>query len=124
MSQIITTLDTSIDIIRDRLVEDIFELERKISSPILQEQLLINAQNEDEKKDIIESVLDLSIIRRKLENAILEIIAKRLKRLEPQIKEGIDYLNDAIDNLDTSVNILSFINSLTGLIARVVALAI
>ena len=124
MNQITTKSDSSVDIIRDRLVEDIFNLEIKLNSPVVQDKLLKNAKTKDEKIDIIESVLDLSMVRRKLENAMLETIAKRLKRLEPQIQEGIDSLNDAIDNLENSTNILSLINSLTGLIARVITLAI
>ena len=124
MNQNTTKSDSSVDIIRDRLVEDIFNLEIKLNSTVVQDKLLKNAKTKDEKIDIIESVLDLSMVRRKLENAMLETIAKRLKRLEPQIQEGIDSLNDAIDNLENSTNILSLINSLTGLIARVITLAI
>ena len=124
MNQITTKSDSSVDIIRDRLVEDIFNLEIKLNSPVVQDKLLKNAKTKDEKIDIIESVLDLSMVRRKLENAMLETIAKRLKRLEPQIQEGIDSLNDAIDNLENSTNILSLINSLTGLRKTMVAVTL
>ena len=107
---------------RDHLVASIFQLEIEIISNNVQDRLLKNAENQNEKKEIIESILDLSLSRRKLESEILERIALRLERLEPEIQKGIDNLNKAIKQVDTNIDFLSFINALTGVITRVIGL--
>ncbi|MBW4510277.1 MAG: hypothetical protein KME64_27715 [Scytonematopsis contorta HA4267-MV1] len=106
---------------RDQLVEKIFQLEILLNSPGVLAKLQEGA-DKNTKIKIIESVLDLSLARRRLENALIEKIATQLKRLEPEIQKGIDNLDRAINEMDEANNILNFINILTGIIARVVGL--
>ncbi len=106
---------------RDQLVEKIFQLEILLNSPGVLAKLQEGA-DKNTKIKIIESVLDLSLARRRLENTLIEKIATQLKRLEPEIQKGIDNLDRAINEMDEANDILNFINILTGIIARVVGL--
>lgn len=106
----------SIEELRNKFIEDIFKLEILLNSANL------NFPNETQQINFIESRTDLSVLRRKLENRILESIATQLKRLESEFKNGIEELEKSIQESKNTVKVIESINKLTGIIARILVI--
>lgn len=56
-----------------------------------------------------------------LENATLKDIEASLKLQEPQLNEGINDLDDALQDVNNTVNILQAVNTVTSIVARIVS---
>jgi hypothetical protein len=111
----------SIDEIRNQIIDDINRLELRLNASDVQIEIEKNA-NENQKRQFINERTDLSVVRIKLENTILERIAVRLKNLEPEIKKGITELDQAIQELENTVGVIEAIKNLTSIIARILVI--
>jgi hypothetical protein len=89
----------------------------------------VNVQEKFEKeKDIVKKQkflderTDVTVCRVKLEGAILEKIAARLKCLEKDLNEGLAELAKAVADVENTVAILTTMKNVTGLVARILVL--
>ncbi|RUR86628.1 hypothetical protein ACF3DV_14500 [Chlorogloeopsis fritschii PCC 9212] len=111
----------SIAKVLEEFLRKIRECELKLNSPEIQNQFE-KETDVAKKRKFLDERTDLSILRVKLETAILEKIAARLKCLEQDLKEGIEGLNQAINDVENTVNILTTIKNVTGIIARILVI--
>ncbi|MHC5611925.1 MAG: hypothetical protein ACYTXA_13145 [Nostoc sp.] len=74
------------------------------------------------KRKFIDERTDLSVLRVKLETTVLEKIAARLKCLEEDLNEGLEALTKSIDDVQNTVDILTTIKNVTGLVARILVI--
>ena len=104
--------------LRDEIVDKLRNLEIALNSSKIQ-TLIENEKDSDIKAAFLRERTDIIVARVKLETAILERISLRLKQLEPDIKTGIKDLENEVKKLKNTIDFLSIINRVTGLLAKV-----
>lgn len=104
--------------LRDEIVEKLRNLEIALNSSKIQ-TLMENEKDSAIKEAFVRERTDIIVARVKLENAILEQISIRLKQLEPDIKAGIKDLENEAKKLKSTIEFMSIINRVTGLLAKV-----
>ena len=104
--------------LRDEIVDKLRNLEIALNSSKIQ-TLIENEKDPDLKEAFVREKTDIIVARVKLENAILERISVRLKQLEPDIKTCIKDLENEVKKLKNTIDFLSIINRVTGLLAKV-----
>lgn len=104
--------------LRDEIVDKLRNLEIALNSSKIQ-TLIDNEKDFAIKAAFLRERTDIIVARVKLENAILERISLRLKQLESDIKAGIKDLENEVKKLKSTIDFLSIINRVTGLLAKV-----
>jgi hypothetical protein len=102
----------------DEMLRKLYDCELELYSAKIQEKF---EQETDiaKKRKFLDERNDVSFCRAKLEGAILEKIAARIKCLEEDLNEGLEELNKAIDAVENTVVILTAIKNVTGIVARI-----
>ncbi|MEH2151483.1 hypothetical protein [Nostoc sp.] len=112
---------TEIDRVRAKFIDRIRECELDLNSSQIQN--IFEAEKDIAKKrKFIDDRTDLSVLRLKLETVVLEKIAIRLKYFEDDLNEGIDDLKKSIKSVNKTVEILTTIKNITGIIARILVI--
>ncbi|MFN6481937.1 MULTISPECIES: hypothetical protein [unclassified Nostoc] len=111
----------TIDKFREEVINKLRDCELKLYSAEIQNKF---EQQTDtaKKRKFIDERIDLSVLRVKLESATLEKIAARLKCLEEDLNDGLEALAKSIDNVQNTVDILTTIKNVTGLVARILVI--
>ena len=104
--------------LREKLVNELMALELVLYSSEVQ-SVIEAEKNLDIKAALIRERTDVVVARVKLENAVLERISARLKQLEPDLKTGISNLENEVKKISNTLSILSIINRVTGLVAKI-----
>ncbi|MEH2174313.1 hypothetical protein [Nostoc sp.] len=120
-SKITPEENTSIARDFEEILKRIKNIEFNLNLPEIQ-QKFENEKDESRKRDFLEQRKNIAILRSQLETAALEEIAANLKKLEPDLLKGIEDLTQAIDKVDNTVNILTTLQNVTGIIRRVLSL--
>lgn len=102
----------------DEILRKLRECEIELYSAKIQEKFEKETDIEKKRKFLDERT-DISVCRVRLEGAILEKIAARLKCLEKDLNEGLENLRNAINAVNDTVEILATMKNITGLIARI-----
>lgn len=110
-----------IDRVRAKFIDRIRECELELNSSKM--QFIFEAETDIAKKrKFIDDRTDLSVLRLKLETVVLEKIAARLKCFEDDLNEGINDLRESINSVNKTVDILTTIKNVTGIIARILVI--
>ncbi|MEH2118745.1 hypothetical protein [Nostoc sp.] len=104
----------------EEILKKIRNIELNLNSPEMQ-QKFENEKDESRKRDFVEQRKNIAILRSQLETAALEKIAASLKKLEPDLLKGIEDLTQAIDKVENTVNILTALKNVTGIIRRILS---
>jgi hypothetical protein len=111
----------TIDKLREEFINKLRDCELKLNSAEIQDKF--EKENDIVKKrKFIDERTDLSVLRVKLETTVIEKIAARLKCLEEDLNEGLKALNKSIDDVQNTVDILTTIKNVTGLVARILVM--
>lgn len=102
----------------EEVLKKLRDCELKLNSAKVQ-KLFEKETDIAKKQKFLDERIDVSISRVKLEGAILEKIAARLKCLEEDLNEGLAELTQAINAVDNTVAILNTMKNVTGLVARI-----
>ncbi len=62
------------------------------------------------------------MLRIKLESIVLEKVAARLKCFEDDLREGINDFKKSIDSVNKTVDILTIVKNVTGIIAKILVI--
>ncbi|AVH66633.1 hypothetical protein [Nostoc sp. 'Peltigera membranacea cyanobiont' N6] len=111
----------TIDKLREEVINKLRDCELKLYSPEIQNEFE-NLIDIVKKRKFIDERIELSVLRVKLESATLERIAARLKCLEEDLNKGLEALGESIDNVQNTVDILTTIKNVTGLVARILVI--
>ncbi|WP_448265215.1 hypothetical protein [Nostoc sp. DSM 114159] len=120
-SKITPEENTSIARDCEEILKRIKNIEFNLNLPEIQ-QKFENEKDESRKQDFLEERKNIAILRSQLETAALKEIAANLKKLEPDLFKGIEDLTQAIDRVENTVNILTTLQNVTGIIRRVLSL--
>ena len=112
---------STIDQLREEVINKLRDCELKLYSAKIQNKF-DKETDIAKKRKFIDERIDLSLLRVKLESATLEKIAARLKCLEEDLNEGLEALAQSIDNVQNTVDILTTIKNITGLVARILVI--
>ena len=111
----------TIDKLREEFINKLRDCELKLNSAEIQDKF--EKENDIVKKrKFIDERTYLSVLRVKLETTVIEKIAARLKCLEEDLNEGLKALNKSIDDVQNTVDILTTIKNVTGLVARILVM--
>lgn len=102
----------------DEILRKLYDCELELYSAKIQEKFE-RETDIAKKRKFLDERTDVSLCRVKLEGAILEKIAARLKCLEKDLNEGLENLSNAINAVNDTVEILTTIKNVTGLVARI-----
>lgn len=105
----------------DKVLRELRSCELELYSVKVQEKFE-KEKDIAKKQKFFDERTDVTVCRVKLEGAILEKIAARLKCLEEDLNEGLKELNEAIDVVENTVSILNTMKNVTGLVARILVL--
>ncbi len=111
----------TIDKLRENFINKLRDCELKLNSAEIQ-QKFENEIDIVKKRKFIDERTDLSVLRVKLETTIIEKIAARLKCLEEDLNEGLEALRKSIDGVQNTVDILTKIKNVTGIVARILVI--
>ncbi|RCJ37912.1 hypothetical protein A6770_14070 [Nostoc minutum NIES-26] len=111
----------TIDKIRTQFIDQLRECELELNSPEIQD-IFEKEKDTAKRRKFIDERTDLSVFRLKLETAVLEKVAARLKCFEEDLNDGIKDLKDSIDSVKKTVDILTTIKNVTGIVARIVVI--
>ncbi|WP_445628045.1 hypothetical protein [Nostoc sp. DSM 114167] len=120
-SKITPEENTSIARDCEEILKRIKNIEFNLNLPEIQ-QKFENEKDESRKQDFLEERKNIAILRSQLETAALKEIAANLKKLEPDLFKGIEDLTQAIERVENTVNILTTLQNVTGIIRRVLSL--
>ncbi|MEH2439377.1 hypothetical protein [Nostoc sp.] len=112
---------TTIDKLREEVINKLRDCELKLYSPEIQNEFE-KLTDIVKKRKFIDERIELSVLRVKLESATLERIAARLKCLKEDLNKGLEALGESIDNVQNTVDILTTIKNVTGLVARILVI--
>ncbi|SRR5579883_535880 len=112
----------SLQVVREELLDDIRNKELQLNSAEI--QLSLERETDPAKKSsFIQERQQFTVYRVKLENAILEKIASKLNSLEPDLKEGLNDLDVALQDVNNTVAILNTVKLVTSIVAQIVKFA-
>ncbi|WP_375506340.1 hypothetical protein [uncultured Nostoc sp.] len=120
-SRIAPEESTIIDREREEILKRIRNIELNLDSPEMQ-QKFENEKDESRKRDFVDQRKKIASLRSQLETAALEKIAGSLKKLEKDLLEGIKDLTQAIGKVENTVNILTTLKNVTGILGHVLSL--
>ncbi|MBC1223506.1 hypothetical protein GNF10_00590 [Nostoc sp. UCD121] len=111
----------AMDRVRAQFLDRLRECELELNSSKIQN--IFEAEIDIAKKrKFIDDRTDLSVLRLKLESVVLEKVAARLKCFEDDLNEGINDLRESIKSVNKTVDILTTIKNVTGIIARILVI--
>ncbi|MBE8997324.1 hypothetical protein IQ274_03600 [Nostoc sp. LEGE 12447] len=111
----------AMDRVRAQFLDRLRECELELNSSKIQN--IFEAETDIAKKrKFIDDRTDLSVLRLKLESVVLEKVAARLKCFEDDLNEGINDLKESIKSVNKTVDILTTIKNVTGVIARILVI--
>jgi hypothetical protein len=111
----------AMDRVRAQFLDRLRECELELNSSKIQN--IFEAETDIAKKrKFIDDRTDLSVLRLKLESVVLEKVAARLKCFEDDLNEGINDLRESIKSVNKTVDILTTIKNVTGIIARILVI--
>ncbi|MEA5605696.1 hypothetical protein [Nostoc sp. UHCC 0252] len=108
----------AIDIVRTQFLARLYECELELNSSKIQ-NIFESETDTSKKRKFIDDRTELSMLRVKLETVALEKVAAQLKSLEDDLNEGINDLKKSIDSVGNTVDILTSVRHITGIIARI-----
>jgi DNA-binding transcriptional MerR regulator len=106
------------DKIRAQFLDRLRECELELNSSKIQ-NILESETDTAKKRKFIDDRTELSMLRVKLETVSLEKVAVQLKSFEDDLNEGINNLKKSIDSVNNTVDILTSLRNLTGIITRI-----
>jgi vacuolar-type H+-ATPase subunit I/STV1 len=112
----------SLQVVREELLDYIKHKELQLNSAEI--QLAFERETDPAKKSsFILERQQFTVYRVKLENAILEKIASQLNSLKPDLQEGLENLDVALQDVNNTVAILNTVKLVTGIVAQIVKFA-
>jgi hypothetical protein len=109
------------DRIRAQFLDRLRECELELNSSKIQ-NILESETDTAKKRKFIDDRTELSMLRIKLETVALEKVATQLKPFENDLNEGINNLKKSIESVNNTVDILTSVRNLTGIISRILVI--
>lgn len=114
-------VNIAVNEVREDLLAKIRKQELRLNS--LELQAAFEQENDPAKKaTFVQERRNYVIARTNLENAILENIAASLNLLAPDLEDGLEDLEAALQNIKNTVEIMKTIKLVTGIVARIVTI--
>ncbi len=107
---------------RTYLLEAIRDLESDLRGRPVRDWL--RDQDQETRQHLVAARLEVTVLRSKLETAQLAGALDKLQALEPDLRAGIEDLDDALGRLEDVKRILDGLNKVLGLVARIAAFAL
>lgn len=123
-SNTINRLDT-LDKDRDRLVKELEKAEENLES--VRTFLKFKGEfdrdrDEDKMNRYLQARTDCMLLRRKLQDALIESIVARLETFNSSLKSGIKELNEELESLENTIAILQTAERVISILSRILLL--
>lgn len=109
------------DELRDKTVEELKELERKLFSSTVQLWFENNGTLEEQNKFNARRV-ELSVKISKLDTIRIEKIADKLNKNNSEFQQAINDLSTTIESIDSAIDTLSQLSTLTKIIGNIISI--